>query len=197
MVLKKKVNKDKIIHVTLLAGMFIFLLWGLLSLHEDPDFIFDKLLTAVMLLVFYRFYKILHTSVPSLLAAGFALTLHHLKLYGNHYFGLEFDMIMHFIGGFAACLVFYDYLQSMGKKRRWLRTSILVILITAGLGTFIEITEYFGYSYLGTGEGILFYGTGDTGGWTDAVWDMIFNVFGAITASGIASAVYCWRKKKC
>lgn len=173
---------DTIIHSCLLAGMFVFIVLGVLALNREPDFIFDRFLSAGFFLFFFLFYQKMALKWPVLLVGVGALILHHLKLYGNVYFGLEFDMIMHFVGAFAVSLIAYQYLNncdgiSCSSK---VKVACLSVLVVAGLGTFIEITEYFGYARLPVGEGILHYGTGDEGDWVDSISDMISNLLGSL-----------------
>ena len=80
----------------------------------------------------------------------------------------------------------------MGYSSRAI-VAVLAVILACGMGTFIEITEYFGYAYLGEGEGILRFGAGDEGEWNDAVWDMICNTLGAITGA-VAMALFSRRK---
>ena len=47
----------------------------------------------------------------------------------------------------------------------------------------VEILEFVGYSFLGEGEGLLFYGTGDFGEWNNVSWDLISNTLGATSGS--------------
>ncbi len=174
---------DPYIRCGLLVGMFVFIVLGVLALDREPDFLFDRFLSAGFFLFFFFFYKRLGLKLPILFIGAAALVLHHLKLYGNVYLGMEFDMIMHFVGAFAVSLMVYHYLsmcEGIGCSGK-VKLAILTIFIVAGLGTLIEILEYFGYAKLPSGEGLLHYGLGDEGDWADAVSDMLFNLFGAIT----------------
>jgi|SRR3989344_4862104 len=189
-------TRDHIIRAGLLIGMFIFLVLGILSLEMEPDFIFDRFFSAALFLLFFFVYKHLRLRIYQLIIGIIALTLHHLKLYGNVYVGLEFDMIMHFIGAFASSLIVYQYLSNCDgiSCSNKMKTGLLAVLIVAGLGTFIEITEYFGYAKLPSGEGILHYGQGDEGDWADSVSDMMFNLLGAILGILITFLIH-YRKR--
>lgn len=176
-------KRDGCIRLALLVGMFVFLVLGALSFDKDPDFIFDRFLSAGFFLFFFLFYKRMGLRLPVLLVALGALVLHHLKLYGNVYFGFEFDMIMHFVGAFAVSLIMYQYLSTcdgIGCSSK-AKLAFMAMFCVAGLATLIEVTEYFGYAKLPAGEGILHYGLGDEGDWGDSVSDMLFNLLGSIT----------------
>ena len=77
---------DLFIRYGLLLGMFIFLVLGVLALGQDPDFVFDRFLSAGFFLFFFFFYKKMGLKLPVLLIGLGALILHHLKLYGGGYF---------------------------------------------------------------------------------------------------------------
>ncbi len=140
--------------------------------------------------------------IPVLLVGLGALTLHHLKLYGQVYFGwLQFDMVMHFVGAFSLALIVYQYLstcEGIGCSGK-VKVMFLAVLVVAGLGTFIERTEFFGYANLGEGDGILFHGLGDGSGGVSDSWDtvsdMICNLFGAMTGVIVMTAAHYIKRR--
>ena len=195
-------TEDLVIKCGLLTGMFVFLVLGVLALDRDPDFIFDRFLSAGFFLFFFFFYKKMGLRSLVLVIGVFALVLHHLKLYGNVYYGIPFDKIMHVIGGFALALILYQYLSScegVGCSSR-VKLMAFAILGVAGLGTFIEITEYFGYAHLGNGEGLLFHGLGDGGSaslsdWADSVTDMMSNLLGAMMGAAVMVLAHFMKRR--
>ena len=82
----------------------------------------------------------------------------------------------------------------MTKELSSTRTiTILVIMMfaTMGVGSLVEMTEFWGYLYLGEGDGVLFFGGGDTdpvlinevgGGWINAMEDLVNNFLGGLLA---------------
>ena len=71
----------------------------------------------------------------------------------------------------------------------------IVLLVSLGIGSLIENLEFGGYLFLGEGEGGLYFGEGDAapgvdtdmrniagGGWFNAMWDLVFNLLGALAA---------------
>ena len=192
----KQEAQATIIRYATFIGFFIFLVLGVLSFEKDPDFVFDKFLTAAILLVFYFLHRKMHLTLFEASIGAFALILHHLKLYGNVYLGgIEFDLIMHFIGGYAISLVLFQALFGGNYLLSHRRIAVFALLAAIGMGTFVEILEFIGYSYLGKGEGILFYGTGDIGEWNDAAWDLIMNVSGAVLGI-VTMLVLTWNSHK-
>ncbi len=163
-------------------GVIAFLCLAIYStVTGDVEFIFDRLFSAAIIFFSLRVYK--KTSIPPAVMYFGALVLisHHLKLYGNVYAGIPFDHWIHFSAGLFLGLALYGYFAKLTKSAAL--GIALAVLVSAGLGTMLEIVEFTGYSFLGKGEGILFYGSGDWGEWNNISWDLISNTFGAITGS--------------
>ncbi len=178
-----------------ILGAFVFTFLGVHDLFLASDLVFDRFMSAGILFAMLLWYRTLHQTVLTLIPALVAVTLHALKLYGNVYAGIPFDMIMHFAAGFAIALVLFSYLRScegIGCLNPW-KLAFLAVFATAGLGTLMEMIEYFGYTHLAPGEGILHFGVGDEGEWNDAIWDMICNLLGAITAASLG--MFACRKR--
>jgi len=82
----------------------------------------------------------------------------------------------------------YEYLKVFNKVER----IIIVLLISLGIGSLIELIEFIGYLKLGVGDGLFYYGgIGDTGvnlramdavggGWLNTMWDLVYNLFGSL-----------------
>jgi uncharacterized membrane protein YjdF len=194
----KKSAEENIIKWITIAALLFFVAWGIYTTSTgDVEFIFDRFFTAAIILLALVLYKKMRVTLPIALVGFFALIIHHLKLYGNFYFNIPFDRIMHFTAGFAIALIFYQYFLSQGKKSSSrLKIALLSICITAGITSFMEIIEFVGYSSLGQGEGLLFYGTGDFGEWNNLSWDLICNTSGAVFASLLFSFYTIKNKKK-
>jgi len=114
-------------------------------------------------------------------------------LYGDIYLGIPFDHWIHFVAGIFLGLFFYDYFSKIIKNKA--TVLLLSILVSAGIGSLLEIVEFVGYSYLGKGEGILFYGSGDWGEWNNMSLDLIFNTTGALAGGLIIFIKRLLRKK--
>jgi len=188
-------KRDKAIRLIFYILILILLFSGVFGLFgETKNLVYDRFLSSALLIGILLMYKRMNMNNITLFFAVLAIALHNGGFYGNTYFGINFDRYEHFLGGFAATLVFIGYLRQFEKKKRInLKVILLSIAITAGLGSFVEILEFIGYTILGEGVGILFYGTGDFGEWNNAAWDMICNTLGALTASLIPLII---QKKK-
>ncbi|MBR9691535.1 DUF2238 domain-containing protein [Candidatus Woesearchaeota archaeon] len=195
----KKSTEAKTIKWIIIATLLFFVAWGIYTISTgNVEFIFDRLFSAAIVLAALFLYKKMNLKLPVIIIGLFTLVLHHLKLYGNVYLGIPFDRIMHFTAGFAIALVFYQYLLSLEQKKQPNKIKIffLSVCIAAGISSMIEIIEFIGYSILGQGEGLLFYGTGDFGEWNNVSWDLICNTSGAVFASLLSSFYTIKNKKK-
>jgi len=196
MVEEKQKILDMVITYGLFIGFFIFLVLGILALDADPDFIADKFFGAALCLFLSIFHKRIGFKWYSIFAILVLLLMHHTKLYGNVYYGIQFDMIIHFVGGFCIAVAGFQILsncEGIGCSNVF-KIMFFTIFVTAGIGAMLEIIEYFAYANLPPGEGLLHYGTGDAGEWLDSTGDMVCNFLGAITASTLMAFVY--RRKK-
>ncbi len=167
-----------------ILGAFAFAFIGIRDIFATPDIVFDRFMSAAVFIAILLWYRSLSQTVLTLIPTVVAVVLHALKLYGNTYAGIPFDMIMHVAAGFAIALIVFQYLRScegVGCLNPW-KLAFLAVFTAAGIGTLMEITEYFGYAHLATGDGVLHFGVGDEGEWNDAIWDMICNLIGAIAA---------------
>ncbi len=78
-------------YLCLALGVFFFI-W---ALRSQSDLIFDRFLGAGLFFLVFIFYPSLHLNYFIILVGGFAIFIHQLKLYGNVYLGIEFDVYMH------------------------------------------------------------------------------------------------------
>jgi len=161
-----------------------FLVWGTISFFMGGDYsVFDKFFCAGIALLALYLRKRMNMTWPVLWIGAGALLLHNLGLYGTTFLGVPFDRYMHFYGGFALAVIFSQYLH----KEKPLKAYILSVGIAIGIASLIEILEFVGYTFLGRGEGLLFYGTGDFGEWSNTCWDLISNTAGALAGAAIFS----------
>ncbi|MFT4297811.1 MAG: hypothetical protein ACMXX5_01330, partial [Candidatus Woesearchaeota archaeon] len=134
--------------------------------------------------------------------------IHNLGTFGFYElsFGfLNYDDIVHLTTTAIAGYVLFNFLaksiivnnikQSQKKpKLNSLNKAVIMILavvsIVTLLGVFIEQVEFMGFMYLGPGEGILFYGSGDgenpgevRSQYIDTMKDMNMNFIGALSGS--------------
>ncbi len=190
-------DRAVLIRYFLFAGFIALAAWGGISLGADPDFVFDKFLSAGFFFMMYLLYERFHLNLKLVLPAVFAIGLHQAKLYGEVYFSfIQFDMVMHFVGAFAIALIFFRWLIHEERSfRHWKKVALLTILIVMGIGSLLEIVEFFGYANLPEGGGILHFGEGDEGGWSDTAQDLIFNFIGALVGVVLMSIGVVWKMR--
>jgi uncharacterized membrane protein YjdF len=155
----------------------------------NTGFIADRLLLAGISLAAVLLHKKLQMTVYSAVIGLVPVTLHSLGWYHTYWLGIPFDLFLHFSAGFAISLILFDCLK--GQCLSTWHSALFAIMATAGLGSFLEIFEYLGFSYGGEGTGIFFYGAGDFGEWANATKDMIANTLGAT----LSVALYTTLKK--
>lgn len=179
-------QEEKIIQWMSMLTVLFFVLWGIQTLASgNTEFIFDRFFSAGIALIGFLCYRKMQLRLPVVLVGIFTLILHHLKLYGNFYFGIAFDKIMHVVAGFALALISYQYLNTIFQSKHRLGLFLFSLFVAFGFASSVEIIEFVGYSFLGQGEGILFYGTGDFGEWNNLSWDLMGNMVGAILGCGV------------
>src|SRR3989344_7244450 len=132
------------------AAIFFFIGWAILSGVSDHDMFFDRLYGAGEVFLVYLFWRKYRFSTLQLGLIGAAILLHQIKLYGNTYFGVEFDTYMHVVATFAiACLLASVIAQSLKPQHHhWLLRPFIVFTATVGIATTVEPIEYLGYATL-------------------------------------------------
>lgn len=146
--------------------------------------VLDIILSIIGLALFLKFYEALNQDLTSYFFFAFALVLHSFGLYATSPLGIRFDHYMHFVGGFAIAII-TD--RALTEKLSPMKRFAIIVVFALGIGAIGEIIEWLGYSFLGAGEGFLFYGMGDEGEWRNAILDLIFDLFGgaAMAAFGL------------
>jgi uncharacterized membrane protein YjdF len=80
-----------------------------------------------------------------------------------------------------------------------MKIAVFAILAAIGLTSMNEIIEYFGAYFLGSGQGLLYYGAGDFGAYADTAWDLICNTLGALCAVIIMTScnvIFCKKTQR-
>jgi len=179
-----KIDKVKIV----IVSVFIFFtLWGIYDIIIwNKDYIADRFLFSAIAIAAFFLRKKINLTLPLTLVGLVPIVIHSIKLYGNIYFGIPYDHYMHFFAGFALAMILFNYMYHLDGKKS-IHIFVFAILLSAGLGSFMEIMEFLGYAVGGEGGGLIFYGAGDFGEWNNAVRDMICNTLGATVGSAIST----------
>jgi uncharacterized membrane protein YjdF len=137
---------------------------------------------------FLRHRLRLHPLHYALFAA--ALLLHNLGAFGFYqrgFFGLSFDIYVHFYFGLVGALMLHRYLEHTVVLRPW-QMRVATVLLILGMGAIHELVEWFSTLALGPEKGML----KTTGVYQfDTQRDMFDNLMGAI----VAVALYAWSRR--
>ena len=91
---------------------------------------------------------------------------------------------VHFIAAFLGVIIITSFLQD--QNQRFFQAVIIAFLFVLATGAFVEILEYWGFIFVGFGEGYLGFGAGDNsqnfGPWENSSLDLTFNLAGSIAA---------------
>ena len=172
----------------LVTSVALFLLWTLVEImNRNYQLLFDRLLAlgvSFLALLYYTQMRVRHSTI----ILGFILLIAHNTLaYDNTFFGIAFERYIHFFAAFTLSILFYDYIYATERRKNRLKLFFFSALVSIGIASLMEIVEFIGYSFLGEGKGILFYGTGDFGEWNNVSWDLISNTLGAFAGSFYSS----------
>ena len=181
-------NKNKFI----LGVLLIYIIWTIITLiTKDYELIFDKVLSAGIIIFVYYLNKKHKFSWFALIINAIGVTLHHVKLYGNFYFGIGFDKWMHLIVPFALCFLVYRIIDNLTSSKNNLTTIILTMVVVCGLGCLVVVVEFIGFSVFGqgVGHGLLLYGEADYGEYFNTSWDIICNLIGAVVGTIVAVVI--------
>ncbi len=164
-------------------GISIFLIsFLILSLIYDIFYktignVIDNFIFLIGLFIYLKLFSKTNQNIFSYSAFAFGIILHNLYLYPYSPLGIPFDHYMHFIG--SVCAVIVVERIYLNEIKHPLKHFLFLLFIVSGLGSFIEILEWFGAVFLGSGDGLLLFGVGDYIEWTNSSKDMIFNTLGA------------------
>jgi len=167
--------------------MFAFFsIWAIADIAAGrTDWIVDRFYLALISLGAFFLHKRMHLSNYALVVGLLPVIMHAFGRYEMVWFSLPYDFYLHLAAGFAIGMIFFEYFLEKKLPSR----ITLAVLVTAGIGSLLEILEFTGYLVGGAGSGIFFYGTGDYGDWANAIQDMFSNTVGALLASTIYAIV--------
>lgn len=192
-----KKNKDNLIYILFTIIYAFFLSYNII---KHSQWAFDAGASLILLGIFYWINKWTKINTFYVLLFNLALLFHNLGSFGAfelRWHIIEYDNFLHFFSSFAAALIIakifikINYNIKFAAKTRYNKyfTSFLIISVVIFLGILLEVTEFIGYSYLGFGDGLFFFGYGDAnqfqfaGEYFDVMTDIISNLIGA--AAGI------------
>ncbi len=173
-------NKKNITFLFVFINLFILIN----SFIQGTKFVYDGVLILIILYLFYSYYEHFHFNNFTYLLVNLLIIIHHLGsfFYGRSFFGLEYDIYMHFSYGVIASIYFYYFLSSKinfnKHKLDNYELFYFTIFIVIGLSGLHELIEFAGAMILGPGEGFLYFGAGDIGSF-DTEWDLVNGFLGS------------------
>lgn len=127
-----------------------------LSLHQR-HYVFDSILSAFFLTIFYLYYDNLKFDTASFVFIGIGMSMHELGrfgFYGMQFFGINWDIYTHAAGSFAMAIILYHALLDRIKlDRKWI--CLIIFLLTIGIALLGEFIEFGGTIFLKDGQGLL------------------------------------------
>jgi len=172
--------------------LFVFLLISIWL--QNYEFIYYNLILLPLVFLIYLVHKrlILHLPIFILIcgifllhAAGGSIFIQGLRLYDLTFWFIKYDNIIHFLGSFVIVFVtyniFYNYIND-NKKYSSYYLFLILVFVSAGFGTLIEMVELNAVIFFDAGEGV--------GGYFNNAIDLLANLLGAIAASLIVVKVH-------
>ena len=115
-----------------------------------------------------------------------------LGYYRRDFFGIEFDLFVHFYFGFVAGFVLYRALGRFYGLMGW-RLWVAVALLTLGIGGVHELIEWSTTMAMGPERGMLKIDPNDP---FDTQKDFANNLAGAMVAAGVYAGVRKWKPRR-
>ncbi|MBW3019940.1 hypothetical protein KY334_01475 [Candidatus Woesearchaeota archaeon] len=188
-------NKEKNIIYGIFLVIYLFLIYY--NHINDSKWLIDNVLSIALITFIFLISGWLKLDKYTFVLFNLALLTHNLgtfDFYSWSYSFIEYDMIVHFFNSLVGGIILFNFVVlklHLNKKEtpahkliseHKLIMIILVIALVTTLGTMVELLEFFGFSFLGTGDGILFYGSGDGifQNYSDTMVDVLVNLIGAI-----------------
>ena len=184
-------KKETLIYILSVLAFCFIISYSIIS--RTFYYIADSTISILVLTILFFLYPKFNLNKTVFILIFLALLFHNLGVFGFYSsspFPFSYDKLTHFVGGFSLSIFFINYIRIFFRNSKTEKTILILIAILAalGIGSIIEVTEYFGYLLLGQGEGFLYFGgTGDLtgnynlgGAWINSSVDVAFNLVGAL-----------------
>jgi len=179
-----------------LTLFFVFLNLIILinSFIQGTKFVYDGIIILIFLILLYIYYEKLFFTTLTFVLVNILILIHHLGsfFYGRSFFGLEYDIYVHFLYGIIVSIYFYTFLSSkINFNKHKLDKSELfffAIILVMGISAIHELIEFSGALILGPGDGFLFFGAGDSGSF-DTEWDLVNGFLGSFLGCCLMSLI--------
>lgn len=155
-------KKNPLIKLMYFAFLAFFLFIIIYSLSKGESFyVFDSFLFMGLATILYFSYNKLNMNWLSFLLINIVMSMHELGrfgFFGMQFFGVNYDLIMHFFSAFVLANIYYFALiKWMNLKEKHVHKILLVIVLLLCLGTSVlgEFLEFGGEMFIRGGQGFL------------------------------------------
>ena len=200
--MRKKIDK----YIAAIGIIIFMVLIALGYLVGVAGFVNDSIIFIVLILFFYFTFNKWNLSSSVFVFLILSLVPHCLGIYGFYFESpifIQWDHLTHFMPIMAFSMLIFRFLRPYMDDEFFSFRTIFVLMIVisaaAGIGTYIEHAEFFGFLANGFGDGAFAFGAGDAlpgqivtsveeidafgGGWFNTMLDLIWNNLGA--AAGV------------
>jgi len=204
-------KKERWIIYIIFMCIYVFLI--IFNIMNKSQWLIDSIGAVVFLTFVFLICEWFKMEKLEFILFNCALLIHNFGSFGFYELTFNifaYDDIVHLVFSIIAAYIIFNFIirkLSIKKKQR-IKYSIikenkvifmfLVIASVTMLGVIVELIEYVGFMYFGFGEGILFFGSGDSsmegiaGQYLDTMRDIIVNIIGSF----IGSLIYYYRNYK-
>lgn len=185
----KEKKRSKVDGVIGMGGItfFLYVIWYCIKTNFQY-YIADSVIFIVLTLILYIFYKQWRLNTVAFFAVIVGFVLHDLgafRFYADSPLPIEWDVVTHLWGIFAATVFIYNIVRALTKKDHHVFLFFVVVLAGLGFGVLIEFLEFYGFMTTGFGEGFFGRGFGDfdpsivSSDYIDTIQDLFWNFVGA------------------
>jgi hypothetical protein len=188
-----------------LGFIIIYITLGVYNYINRSQWIIDNILSIIAITILFILIPGLKFGKWEYFFCCIGFLIHNLGTFGFYELSfrfLNYDDIVHLSTTAIAGYVIFNFLAKsivinnikkvnlkpkLNNFNKALTMILIVVSIVTSLGVFIEQVEFMGFMYLGPGEGILFYGSGDgenpgevRSQYIDTIKDMNMNFIGSL-----------------
>jgi uncharacterized membrane protein YjdF len=180
--------------------VFFVILYAILAgrgyqLHTT--WVFDGIFAVVLITVAFLLSPVLKFGKTEFTLINLGMIVHLLGFFGAYGWTAKFiayDNLVHLFNGVVLAYLVFNYIVRTFESKKEVRkvfdahiktVIFLVIAMAIVVSISVEMTEFFGFLFLGEGDGLFFTGSGDAdgtsiyGNYIDAMDDILSNIVGA------------------
>ena len=184
-----KMKKEFLLYCLFVLSFLIIFFYTIYA--KIFEYLLDSTFSILIISFLLLFYKQLNLNRISFSLIFVALIFHDLGIFGFYNqspFIFPYDNLTHFLGGFSLTILFLNYFSKFSNKNFNKYFLFLASFLCAlGVGAVIDLVDYFGFLFLGEGQGVFYFGgTGDLinnnlgSAWINSSIDNLFNLIGAL-----------------